>query len=85
MAKEWSAPKTATVKFNVAMTEGGTIAQSGDTAAGSKSFPMQGIATGTNFSNTKMVYSAFVEGLAGGRYDENSGKKIVEYKVVEEA
>lgn len=84
MAKEWSVPKTATVKFNVAMTEAGNIAQSTDEAAANKVFSMPGIKTDANLSDTQKVYSAFVTGLAGGRYDESTGKKIVEYTVVDD-
>lgn len=83
MSKEWTTPKTSTVKFNVATTDAGNIAQSGDTAAGNKVFSLQGVKADADFSNTKVVYSAFVEGLAGGRYDEDTGKKIVEYTVKE--
>ena len=81
--KQWDNPVTATVKFNVALTENGTIAQSGDTAAGNKAFSIPGIKSTANLSDTKTVYSAFVTGLAGGRYDDTTGEKIVKYKVVE--
>lgn len=84
MAKQWDNPRTATVKFNVAMNENGNIAQSGDTAVGNKAFSIQGIKSDANLSDTKTVYSAFVEGLAGGRYDDATGEKVVKYKVVDE-
>lgn len=83
MSKQWDNPKTATVKFNVALNENGNIAQTGDTAAGNKAFSIPGIKSTANLSDTKTVYSAFVEGLAGGRYDDTTGEKIVKYKVVE--
>lgn len=83
MAKGWVTPKTATVKFNVAMTENGTIAQSGDTATSQKVFSMQGIKTDADFDASSSTYSAFVTGLAGGRYDSDTGKKLIEYKVGE--
>ena len=83
MAKGWVTPKTATVKFNVAMNENGNIAQSGDTAVSQKVFSMQGIKTDADFDAASGTYSAFVTGLAGGRYDSDTGKKLVEYKVGE--
>ena len=83
MALGWITPKTATVKFNVAMAEDGTIAQSGDTATSQKVFSMQGIKTDADFDAASATYSAFVTGLAGGRYDNTSGKKLVEYRVGE--
>ncbi len=81
--KQWSSPQAATVKFDVALTMDGNIAQSGDTAAGKKTFSMPGIKTNADLAAAKTVYSAFVTGLAGGRYDDTTGKKVVEYSVVE--
>ena len=81
--KQWSSPQAATVKFDVALTMDGNIAQSGDTAVGKKAFSMAGVKANADLDAAKAVYSAFVTGLAGGRYDEMTGKKVVEYNVVE--
>jgi len=81
MAKQWKTPAVATVKFNVALNENGEIAQASDTAAGNKSYSMNGIKQNATFDQASTVYDAFVGDLAGGRFDENSGEKIVRYTV----
>lgn len=83
MAKEWSTGTTATVKFDIALNENGNIAQSGDTAAGKKSYSMNNIKADATFSETARVYTAFVTGIAGGRYDESSGELTIKKKAVE--
>ena len=83
MAKQWKDPAVATVKFNIALNENGEIAQSSDTAAGNKSYSMNGIKRDATFDEASAVYGAFVTDLAGGRYDENSGKLIIEKTVQE--
>lgn len=83
MAKQWTTPQTATIKFDVALNERGNIAQTGQTAAGKKSYSMNNIATAAVYSDCAAVYTSFVTGLAGGRYDEDSGEKTVKYKVTD--
>ena len=83
MAKEWSTATTGTVKFDVALNENGNIAQTGDTAAGKKSFSMNNIKSDAVFSDCAAVYSAFVTGIGGGRYDETTGELTIKKKVVE--
>ena len=83
MSKQWTTPQTATVKFDVALNERGNIAQTGQDAAGKKSYSVNNIKTDATFTDTTKVYSAFVTGLAGGRYDENSGEKTDKYKVTD--
>lgn len=78
MAKEWTNPTTAKVAFDVALNENGNIATSEQTAAGKKAYTLNNIKQDANFSDCAKVYSTFI-GVVGGRYDEASGKKTVEY------
>lgn len=82
MAKQWTNPTTAKVAFDVALNEDGNIATSSQTAAGKKSYTLNNIKQDANFSDCATVFSTFT-GAVGGRYDEASGKKTVEYTVAD--
>jgi hypothetical protein len=80
--KQWSQATTGSVKFDIATNERGNIAQSGQTAAGVKSYSMSNIKSDATFDAANGVYGAFVS-LVGGRYDESTGEMTIKKKVVE--
>ena len=80
--KEWSTATTGSVKFDIATNERGNIAQTGQTAAGVKTYSMSNIKSDATFANANGVYGAFVS-LVGGRYDESTGELTIKKKVVE--
>ena len=83
MAYEFSSPRTASVKMNVPVTEGGYLAGSGDTPAGQKSFTIAGIKTAATLAECNTVFDAFVGDIAGGSFDSLTATKTVTYGVVE--
>ena len=83
MSKQWSTANTGTVKFDISLNENGNIAQENDTAAGKKSFSLNNIKSDAEFSDCAKVYTAFVTGIAGGRYDESTGEMVIKKKVID--
>ena len=82
MSKQWSAGTTAKVSFSVNTNENGNIATNGETAAGNTKIEMKGIKSDATLEQSKAVFGAFVEDIIDGTYNEDTGKKTVEYTVV---
>lgn len=83
MAAEFTAPKTSTVSMNVGVDADGNIAQSGETAVGTKNISIQGIKTDANLAGANKVFGAFIGNIAKGTYDSLSATKVVTYTVAE--
>lgn len=83
MAYAFATPTTATVKMNVATTAAGNIAQSGDTAAGNKTFSIPGVKQAATLDEAKTVYDAIIGDIAGGTFDSLSATKTITVGVVE--
>ena len=79
---EWSTANTGNVKFDIALNDNGNIAQSGQTAAGTKSYSMSNIKSTANFEQADNAYGAFLN-LVGGRYDKATGEMTIKKKAVE--
>lgn len=83
MAYQWATNKTMAVKFDVALNENGSIKQSGEEAAGKKTFTLQGVKSDATFDQANTVYNEIFGKIAGGTYDQSSGQRVITGGVVE--
>ena len=74
---EFKSAVTASVKMNVPMTSAGTIAQSGDTPASTKSISISGIKADATLSEANTVFETFLGDIAGGSFDSLTAKKTI--------
>jgi hypothetical protein len=81
MAYEWGTANTGNLKFDLATNERGNIAQSNQTATGTKGYTMSNIKSDATFDAAKGAYGAFVS-LVGGRFDEATGEITIKKKAV---
>ena len=80
---EFANAVTANVKMKIDMTAAGNIAQTGDTAAGSKAPTIKGIKAAATLAEAKTVFDAFYGTIAGATYDSLTAEKSIKTGVVE--
>lgn len=73
----------ATVKMPVNLKADGTIAQSGDTVAGTTTFTVPGIKANATLTEANTVFNAIVANIGGGSYDSLKAVKTITVGVTE--
>ena len=74
---EFAEMNTGSLKVKLAMTEGGNIAQTGDTATNQKAFTLNGFKARGSLQEANVVFGKLFGNIVGGTYDSLSAEKTV--------